>query len=34
MSHEVVFREQYGALGRRRVYVKPPGVCLMFGMDV
>jgi len=24
MSHEIVFREQCGVLGRRRIYVKPP----------
>ena len=33
MSHEIVFREQCGALGRGRIYVKPPGICLMFNIE-
>lgn len=28
MQHEIIFREQYGALGRRIVYIKPPGMCM------
>jgi hypothetical protein len=30
MPHEVIFREQYGTLGEKIVYIKPPGRFLTF----
>jgi hypothetical protein len=33
MTHEIIFREQYGTLGEKIVYIKPPGGFLMFVLD-
>jgi hypothetical protein len=34
MPHEIIFREQYGTLGEKIVYIKPPGRFLTFIMDI
>jgi hypothetical protein len=33
MSHEIIFREQYGTLGEERVYIKPSGRFLVVVLD-
>jgi hypothetical protein len=33
MPHEIIFREQYGTLGEKIVYIKPQGGFLTFVLD-
>jgi hypothetical protein len=34
MPHEIIFSEQYGTFGEKRVYVKPPGIFFTFVLDI